>query len=95
MAVIYKKITSVNEIAELSENAAVFINDNGKLRQIKISLLAPDASIEGIMPSDEVTIVDGVLGIGEVDVAKLVQKEDVELVFDAGTSEEQNNSIQE
>lgn len=37
MAVIYKKITSVNEIAELTDDATVFINDNGKLRQIKIS----------------------------------------------------------
>lgn len=88
MAVIYKKITSVNEIAELTDDATVFINDNGKLRQIKISQLASDSLSEDIQASDEVTIIDGVLGIGEIDVSKQVQNEDVELVFDAGTSED-------
>ena len=133
MALNYKRITTVDEISQLSAGATVFVNDVGKLRQAKLALLTgaaggpgltadgkfividndvikvvgfeaavagttprktadgsvewvainPSASLEG---SDEVVITDGKLGIGEIDVVKLVQSTGTELVFDAGTS---------
>lgn len=48
-----------------------------------------ELSISGgnaLQASDEVTIIDDVLGIGEVDITKIVQKAGTELIFDAGTS---------
>lgn len=38
MSLTYKKITTVDEIAQLSDGATIFVNDNGVLRQAKIAL---------------------------------------------------------
>lgn len=48
-----------------------------------------DLSIDtgnSLIGSDEITIMDNVLGIGEVDITKIVQDSNTELIFDAGTS---------
>ena len=47
MAVNYKKITTVNEITQLSAGATVFVNDSGALKQAKLALITGGATTGG------------------------------------------------
>ena len=86
MAISYKKITTVDKTDKLTDFAYVFINDAGVLRQTNIAALIDKLSV--LADGESILIQDGVLSIGEVDIQRLVNGSDMELVFDGGTSDQ-------